>query len=111
MIYLNLFANVSIYIEYGDESHLFKYLLDLKQIMAWFLYLLECRDGSYYAGISNRLPERIAAHNNGLGARYTRGRGPVKLLASKAYLDRSSASKAEAFIKQLPRHKKLAFFD
>ncbi|MFM2260000.1 MAG: hypothetical protein RL457_323, partial [Pseudomonadota bacterium] len=44
-------------------------------------------------------------------ARYTRGRGPVKLLASKEYLDRSSASKAEALIKRMPRHKKLDFFD
>ena len=78
--------------------------------MAWFLYLLECSDGSFYAGITNRLPERIEAHNSGLGARYTRGRGPVKLLASKEYLDRSSASKAEALIKRMPRHKKLDFF-
>ena len=79
--------------------------------MAWFLYILECTDGSFYAGITNRLPERIEAHNSGLGARYTRGRGPVKLLASKEYLDRSSASKAEALIKRMPRHKKLDFFD
>jgi putative endonuclease len=79
--------------------------------MAWFLYLLECSDGSFYAGITNRQPERIEAHNSGLGARYTRGRGPVKLLASKEYLDRSSASKAEALIKRMPRHKKLDFFD
>ncbi|CAN1500761.1 COG2827 Predicted endonuclease containing a URI domain [Burkholderiaceae bacterium] len=79
--------------------------------MTWFLYLLECSDGSFYAGITNRLSERITAHNNGLGARYTRGRGPVKLLASKEYVDRSNASKAEAVIKRLPRHKKLSFFD
>jgi putative endonuclease len=80
-------------------------------MMTWFLYLVECSDGSFYAGITNRLPERISAHNNGTGARYTRGRGPVKLLASKKYIDRSNASKAEALIKRLPRHKKLGFFN
>ena len=79
-------------------------------MMTWFLYLVECKDGSFYAGITNRLLERISAHNNGTGARYTRGRGPVKLLASKEYIDRSNASKAEALIKRLPRHKKLGFF-
>lgn len=79
--------------------------------MAWFLYLLECNDGSFYAGITNRLPERIAAHNNGTGARYTRGRAPVKLLASRKYADRSQAAKAEAAVKRLARHKKLGFFD
>ena len=41
--------------------------------MAWYLYLLECADGSYYAGITNKLDERIVAHNQGIGARYTRG--------------------------------------
>ena len=80
-------------------------------MMTWFLYLVECSDGSFYAVITNRLPERISAPNNGTGARYTRGRGPVKLLASKKYIDRSNASKAEALIKRLPRHKKLGFFD
>ena len=80
-------------------------------MMTWFLYLVECSDGSFYAGITNRLPELISAHNNGTGARYTRGKGPVKLLASKEYIDRSNASKAEALIKRLPRHKKLGFFD
>ncbi len=79
-------------------------------MMTWFLYLVECKDGSFYAGITNHLPERISSHNNGTGARYTRGRGPVKLLASKEYIDRSNASKAEALIKRLPRHKKLGFF-
>lgn len=78
--------------------------------MPWYLYLLECRDGSFYAGITNRLEERIAAHNKGLGARYTRGRAPVRLIASKEYSDRSNASKAEARIKRLPRDKKLGFF-
>ena len=78
--------------------------------MTWYVYLLECSDGSYYAGITNRLEHRINAHNQGQGARYTRSRGPVKLLASQEYPDRSTASKAEAQIKRLARSKKLAFF-
>lgn len=79
--------------------------------MPWSLYLLQCNDGSFYAGISNRLEERIAAHNRGEGAKYTRGRLPVKLLKTQNYPDRSSASKAEAAIKKLPKNKKLEFFD
>lgn len=78
--------------------------------MAWYLYLLECADGSYYTGITNKVDERIAAHNQGVGARYTRGRGPVKLLEVKPYLDRSSASKAESSVKRLPRSQKRGFF-
>ena len=79
--------------------------------MSWSLYLLQCNDGSFYAGISNRLDERIAAHNRGEGAKYTRGRLPVKLLKTRNYPDRSSASKAEAAIKKLPKNRKLEFFD
>lgn len=76
----------------------------------WCLYLLECGDGSWYAGISNDLDARLRAHAAGTGARYTRGRGPLRLLASRAYPDRSSASRAEWRLKRLPRHRKLAFF-
>ena len=78
--------------------------------MTWCVYLLECSDGTYYAGITNRLEHRINAHNLGQGARYTRSRGPVKLLATQAYPDRSTASKAEAQLKRLARSEKLAFF-
>ncbi|HOY70515.1 MAG TPA: GIY-YIG nuclease family protein [Methylotenera sp.] len=78
---------------------------------SWFLYLLECKNGTFYAGISNDVEARFAAHASGKGARYTRANPPVKILASKAYADRSSASVAEAQLKNLPRNKKLAFFD
>jgi putative endonuclease len=76
----------------------------------WWLYLLECGDGTWYAGISNDLPARLQARAVGTGARYTRGRGPLRLLASRAYPDRASASRAEWRLKQLPRRRKLAFF-
>ena len=82
----------------------------MQTAMPWFLYLLECADGSYYTGITNQLERRILAHNQGLGARYTRGRGPVKLLEVKTYPDRSGASKAESAVKRLPRSQKRTFF-
>ncbi|WP_088178161.1 GIY-YIG nuclease family protein [Methylotenera sp. G11] len=78
--------------------------------MDWVLYLLECRNGTFYAGITNNLEQRYAAHLSGKGARYTRANPPVKILASKLYADRSAASVAEAQLKRLPRHKKLDFF-
>ncbi|WP_292805040.1 GIY-YIG nuclease family protein [Methylotenera sp.] len=79
--------------------------------MTWKLYLLECNNGAYYAGITNDLDARFAAHLAGKGARYTRANPPIKILASKPYPDRSSASVAEAQLKKLPRNKKLNFFE
>jgi putative endonuclease len=75
----------------------------------WFLYLLECRNGSYYAGITPDLQARFQAHLRGTGAKYTRANPPVRLLASRAYPDRAAASRAEYALKQLPRGRKLAF--
>lgn len=79
--------------------------------MTWFLYLLECKNGAYYAGITNNLESRFSAHVSGKGARYTRANPPIKIIASKLYPDRSSASIAEAQLKNLSRHKKLQYFD
>ncbi len=75
----------------------------------WFLYLLECRNGSYYAGITPDLQARFQAHLRGAGAKYTRANPPLRLLASRAYPDRAAASRAEYALKQLPRDRKLAF--
>lgn len=79
--------------------------------MPWFLYLLECRNGAYYAGITNNLEFRFAAHLSGKGARYTRANPPIRILASKGYPDRSSASSAEAQLKKRKREQKLSFFE
>ncbi|BCM24123.1 GIY-YIG nuclease family protein [Methyloradius palustris] len=76
----------------------------------WCLYLLECKNGSYYSGITNNLEARYATHLAGKGAKYTRANPPVRVLASKAYPDRSTASMAEAVLKKLPRAEKLGFF-
>ena len=68
---------------------------------AWYLYLLECTDGSIYTGITVDVEARFAAHTAGRGARYTRSHPPVRVLASIEYPDRASASKAEYAMKQL----------
>ncbi|HEY0333760.1 MAG TPA: GIY-YIG nuclease family protein [Stenotrophomonas sp.] len=75
----------------------------------WHVYLLLCRNGSYYAGITNDLAARYAAHVAGRGARYTRSFPPVELLGSRPFPDRASASRAEWELKRLPRANKLAW--
>lgn len=75
----------------------------------WFLYLIECLDGSIYTGIAIDVAARYAAHASGKGARYTRAHPPARLLASVEYPDRSSASKAEYRIKQLKPAEKRRF--
>lgn len=76
----------------------------------WFLYLLECANGSYYAGITTDVEERFAAHQSGKGARYTRANPPLRIVGQVAYADRSAASKAEWQLKRLPREAKPGFF-
>jgi len=73
----------------------------------WFVYILECADGSLYTGIARDLDARIKTHNDGTGAKYTRGRLPVTLIYSEATDNRSSALQREYEIKQLTRKSKL----
>jgi putative endonuclease len=72
----------------------------------WFLYLIECQDGSIYTGIAVDVAARYSAHEKGTGARYTRSHPPKRLLAVFNYPDRSAASKAEYAIKQLTADEK-----
>lgn len=81
----------------------------MAQARPWYLYLLLCRNGACYAGISPDVEARYRAHAAGTGARYTRANPPVRLLGSRAYPDRSAASRAEWAIRQLPKERKLAF--
>ena len=67
----------------------------------WYVYLIECRDGSLYTGISTDVERRYTQHVAGKGARYTRARPPLRLLARFEYPDRAGASRAEYAIKQL----------
>lgn len=74
----------------------------------YYLYILQCADKTLYSGITVNLEHRIIQHNSSrLGAKYTRGRRPVKLVYFKAYRNRSSASKAESKLKKISRSEKL----
>ena len=75
----------------------------------WRLYLIECRDGSIYTGITVDVAARYAAHASGTGARYTRSHPPVRLLGVTDYPDRSSASRAEFEVKTLSPDQKRAY--
>ena len=77
--------------------------------MMYRLYILKCKDGTLYTGIATDLKRRLREHNfSKLGAKYTRGRRPVKLIWSRNFRNRSNASKEEARIKKLTRTEKLA---
>jgi len=75
--------------------------------MRYLVYIIRCKDGSLYTGITNNLDKRIQDHNAGRAAAYTRGRGPVKCLYTEPHADRSSALRREAAIKKLSRPEKL----
>ncbi|MBE9608362.1 GIY-YIG nuclease family protein [Chitinilyticum piscinae] len=74
--------------------------------MTWFVYLIECTDGSIYTGITTSVWRRYAEHASGRGARYTRSHPPEKLLAVLCAANRSAASQLEYRIKQLTAHAK-----
>ena len=73
----------------------------------YYVYLLRCADGTLYTGFTNDLARRLAAHNAGRGAKYTRGRRPVELVYWESFSNKSSALRREYDIKQLPRRQKL----
>ena len=73
----------------------------------WIVYLVKCRDNSLYCGITNRLDNRIQAHNSGKGAKYTRSRRPVVLEAVSSKMTKSEALKLEFYLKQVPADKKV----
>ncbi|MEA3512344.1 MAG: GIY-YIG nuclease family protein, partial [Campylobacterota bacterium] len=76
--------------------------------MLYFVYILECSDGSLYTGITKDIEKRLDEHNNKkTGAKYTKSRRPVKLVYKEQSLNRSTASKREYEIKKLTRLKKL----
>jgi putative endonuclease len=77
-------------------------------MVAWFVYVVRCRDGTLYTGISRDVDARLAKHNQGKGARYTRGRGPVALVHKERTSSQTAALRREAAIKALPRREKLA---
>lgn len=80
--------------------------MDLKQTTGFFTYIVRCADDSFYTGWTVDLAERMSAHNQGRGAKYTRGRGPVQLVASWELSSKSEAMKLERALKQLSRKEK-----
>ena len=75
--------------------------------MAWYIYMLRCKDGTLYTGMTDNVGKRFAAHTAGKGAKYTRGRGPLELVYTEEVPDKSAALKREAAIKRLSRAEKL----
>lgn len=72
----------------------------------WYVYIIRCKDGTYYTGITTDVDRRLKEHNSGTGAKYTRSRTPVELEECKEFKNRSEASKEEARIKKLTRVRK-----
>ncbi len=74
----------------------------------YHLYILKCADNTLYTGITTDLKRRVGEHNDGkVGAKYTRGRGPVTVMYSRRFRNRANASREEARIKKLSRTDKL----
>lgn len=76
--------------------------------MGWYVYMVECADGTLYTGISTDVSARLAAHNAGRGAKYTRGRTPVRLVYQEAVAGRSAALARERALKRLTASAKRA---
>jgi putative endonuclease len=74
----------------------------------WFVYVARCADGSLYTGITRDVAERIAAHDAGKGAKYTRGRGPLQVCAVRRCGSKGEALRLELAVKALPRTSKEA---
>ena len=77
----------------------------------WHLYILECRDGSLYTGITDDVQRRLIQHNAGKGAKYTRGRGPVRLCYQEVCGTHGDALRREFEVKRLTRQEKLALIE
>ncbi len=72
----------------------------------WYVYILRCRDDTLYTGMTDDLEKRLAAHNSGKGAKYTRGRGPVKMVYHETFDTKVEACRREYHIKRLTRPEK-----
>lgn len=75
--------------------------------LSWHVYLVRCCNGALYTGITTDVARRVAQHNAGKGARYTRANGPVKLVYTEPAADHAAALRRERALKQLTRARKL----
>jgi putative endonuclease len=78
----------------------------MKKRKTCWVYVLQCRDGSYYTGWTNDLAKRVRSHQSGKGGKYTRSRLPVRLIKKWRARDRSTAMRREAMFKSLSRKDK-----
>lgn len=78
----------------------------MAQMLNHYIYILKCRDNTYYTGYTVNIKKRLAVHENGKGAKYTRGRGPFELVYVEEFADKSVAMSREYKIKKLPRAEK-----
>ena len=74
-----------------------------------YMYVVECRDGSYYTGYTTDVKKRLAVHNSGKGAKYTRARLPVELIYVEGFASKEEAMSAEALLKRKKRPQKERF--
>ncbi len=77
----------------------------------WYVYILECQDGSFYTGVTNDVDARMNAHAEGRGSKYVYNKGFKRLVRAKLCKNKSDACKCEYAIKQLSRDRKLEWFD
>lgn len=82
-----------------------------KKVTLYFVYILQCGDGTLYTGITTDITRRITEHRDGIGSRYTRSRTGVHLVYSEKAINRSAALKREAQIKSWTREQKLALIE
>jgi putative endonuclease len=73
----------------------------------WFVYILQCGDGTLYTGVTVSLERRLDAHQRGVASKYTRARLPVRLVYQETRRSRAGAQRREAAIKKMARHDKL----
>ena len=77
---------------------------------SWYIYILECKDTSFYTGVTNDIQKRMDAHASGRGSKYVARKGFSRLLHFKECTDKSEACKIEYKIKQLPKWEKIMWF-
>jgi putative endonuclease len=77
----------------------------------WFVYVARCADGTLYTGIARDVAKRIAQHDAGRGARYTRGRGPLSVCAVRRCASKTNALRLELAVKRVPRAEKESLAD
>jgi putative endonuclease len=79
--------------------------------MTWYVYILRCVDSTLYCGIALDVEARLKQHQEGKGAKYTRGRGPLELVYQEACAMKAEALRLELKIKRMRREEKLRLFD